>query len=197
MTSVHAIRTICLAAVFMPAALQAEELVVVLDGARTKIDFVLGDILHTVHGNFQLKEGKISFDPSAGVIRGDIIVDAASGNSGSRIRDKRMTRDVLEAARYPEVRFSPTAYSGSIAMEGTSNIEVRGSFLIHGQTHEITIPMQIQISREEIAARCKLTVPYVRWGMKNPSTFLLKVSQEVEIDVNAVGRVSGSPGARN
>ena len=168
-------------------ALHAEELTVDLDSAQTKIAFVLSDVLHTVRGTFRLKGGHISFDPSIGIISGDITVDAASGSSGNTIRDKRMTRDILEAQRYPEVRFSPTAYRGSLAMAGTSSIEVTGSFLIHGKAREITIPMKMQMSREDITAIGKFTVPYAQWGMTNPSSFLLKVNDKVEIDLTAVG----------
>jgi polyisoprenoid-binding protein YceI len=190
-SSMFSVQALCLATLSVPAALPAEELVISLDAAKTKIGFVVGSLLHTVHGTFQLKGGHISFDPSTGIVSGDITVDAASGNSGNTTRDKRMTRGILEAQRYPEVRFSPTAYKGSVAMTGTSNVEVTGSFLIHGQAHEITIPLQIQMSREEVTATGKFTVPYVQWGMKNPSNFLLKVDDKVEIELTAMGRVNG------
>ncbi len=102
-----------------------------------------------------------------------------------------MSRDVLEAKRYPEIRFNPTAYTGSVAETGTSNVNVTGSFLIHGHAHEITVPMRIQMSGQEITGTGKFTVPYVQWGTKNPSNFLLKVDDKVEIDLTIVGHSSG------
>ena len=33
------------------------------------------------------------------------------------------------------------------------------------------------------------SVPYVRWGMKNPSTLFLRVGDTVSIDVHAAGRI--------
>ncbi len=176
--------------IFLLPALCAEELTVNLDAAKTKVGFVLGDVLHTVRGSFRLKEGHISFNPATNVMTGDLVVDAASGNSGSAARDKRMTRDILEAQRYPEIHLAPTRFTGSISPSSTSTVNVAGSFLIHGQAHEITFPMQIQMAQEEITATGKFIVPYVQWGMKNPSNFLLKVNDKVEIELTAVGHAN-------
>jgi hypothetical protein len=38
----------------------------------------------------------------------------------------------------------------------------------------------------------KFIVPYVQWGMKDPSNFLLKVSDKVELDLTAFGHINGS-----
>src|SRR5436305_1775261 len=82
--------------------LAASESAVELDPARTNVSFTLGDVLHTVHGTFKLKRGSITFDSSTGKASGEIVVDVASGNSGSGTRDKRMHKEILESARYPE-----------------------------------------------------------------------------------------------
>jgi hypothetical protein len=34
-----------------------------------------------------------------------------------------------------------------------------------------------------------MVVPYVRWGLKNPSTFILRVSDKLDLDINATGRL--------
>ncbi|HEX3685260.1 MAG TPA: YceI family protein [Bryobacteraceae bacterium] len=180
-------RAVGLLAILAAPVLQGQELAIELDASKTRIDFVLSDVLHTVRGAFRLKAGHVAFDPSTGVITGDVIVDAASGRSGSATRDRRMTRDILEVQRYPEIRFTPHNIAGTVSMSSTSKVEVAGSFMIHGQAHEITIPMQVQASPGEITATGRFIVPYVAWGMKNPSNFLLKVNDKVEIDLTAVG----------
>jgi hypothetical protein len=53
-------------------------------------------------------------------IAGDVVVNAASGSSGSSARDSRMTRQILEAQRYPEIHFMPTGFTGSISLANIS-----------------------------------------------------------------------------
>lgn len=172
-------------AAFFP--LQAQELSIELNAEKSAVSYLVSDTLHTVHGDFRIKSGHVSIDPASNAIAGAIVVDAASGNSGSATRDKRMTHDILEAQKYAEIRFSPASVTGSIAAPGASNVQVTGSFLIHGQEHQITIPMQIHMSPDELTATGDFTVPYVQWGMRNPSNFLIKVNDKVQIHLNAVG----------
>jgi polyisoprenoid-binding protein YceI len=173
-------------------ALSAEELAVNVDPAKTRISFILTDVLHSVHGTFQLKRGFVSFDPATRAATGDIVVDAGSGKSGNSIRDRRMSRDILQAHDYPEIGFTPKQVIGSVSPTGLSSVSVSGLFAIHGQSHEITVPVQIQISAGSIRATGRFAVPYVQWGMKNPSNFLFKVNDKVEIDFTAFGHIVGT-----
>ncbi|MGH9343524.1 MAG: YceI family protein [Terriglobia bacterium] len=188
-TSTFTVLSVCLGALSAAASLQAKNLVITLDPAETKIAFALSATLHAVHGTFHMQSGHIAFDPSMHAISGDIIVGAASGDSGNAVRDRRMRRDVLQVRRYPEVRFSPTAWSGAVVRNGISRIKVTGLLMIHGKARRITIPMEVQMSHEKITATGTFIVPYVKWGMKNPSMFFLRVSKNVEIDITAVGQI--------
>jgi hypothetical protein len=42
---------------------------------------------------------------------------------------------------------------------------------------------------DKLTAEIAFPVPYVKWGMKNPSTFILRVSQTVEIEIHAVASI--------
>lgn len=158
--------------------------------AGTTVAFTIGDSLHTIHGSFHLKRGEVAFDPTTGAIHGLIVVDATSGQSGSRIRDRRMHREILQTARYPEITFRPDRVEGKVPASGAASVQVHGVFSIHGGDHEITVPARIQTFPDHWVLDVHFTIPYVKWGIKNPSTFLLRVSESVEIDVHATG---GSP----
>jgi hypothetical protein len=59
---------------------------------------------------------------------------------------------------------------------------VHGLFRIHGAAHEITIPVQVQMRNGKASATTSFTIPYVMWGIKNPSTTFLHVGDKVEIE---------------
>ena len=156
----------------------------------TKVQWTLGDALHTVHGTFKLRRGEIVFDTETGRAHGEVVVDAASGESGSSARDGRMHKNVLESAKYPDVSFTPDHLEGEIELDGTSNVKLHGVFTIHGAGHEITVPVRVNAKGGMIDADIKFDVPYVEWGMRDPSNFILKVNKTVEIEVRVTGRLS-------
>jgi polyisoprenoid-binding protein YceI len=173
----------------IPGAAQQREFQ--LDPAQTSVKFTVGDVLHTVNGTFKLKRGSLQLDPS-GKISGEIVVDATSGNTGNGMRDRKMHREVLESERYPEISFRPDRVEGPVAGSGRSSVMVHGSFNIHGVDREITVPAEVQVDTDHWTAKVHFTIPYQKWGMKNPSTLFLRVSDTVEIDLGAAGTIATS-----
>jgi len=168
------------------AAAQATDYQV--DLAQSSVKLTLGDVLHTVRGTFKVKQGEVQIEPD-GKVSGQIVVDAASGESGSGMRDRKMHKEVLESARYPDITFRPDRIEGSVANSGKSSVTIHGTFNIHGADREITVPAQVETSADRWKATVHFTVPYQKWGMKNPSTLFLRVSDTVEIDLFAEGAV--------
>jgi len=103
-----------------------------------------------------------------------------------------MNNQVLDVGHFVEVSFVPKGYQGAIAASGDSTIQVNGVFTLHGTPHDLTLPMQLHIDGANLTAKGHFTVPYVQWGLKDPSVFVLKVAKEVGIDLTLVGRVSPS-----
>lgn len=128
-------------------------------------------------------------EPSSGKLSGEIVVDAKSGDSGSGMRDRKMHREVLESERYSEISFFPDRVAGTVALLGKSSLMVHGMFRIHGVDREITVPAEVELSPNHWSATVHFNVPYAKWGMKNPSTLFLRVSDSVEIDLAAAGNV--------
>jgi len=167
------------------SSLPAEDTVLQIDPSQTKVEFTLAALLHTVHGSFLLKRGTIRFDAATGQASGELVVDATSG-----ARDRNMHKNVLESARYPEIVFRPDRVEGKVTLQGTSHVGLHGMFSIHGANHEITLPAVVENDDGQYTADITFAVPYVEWGMKNPSTLFLRVSDKVEITIHTVARAA-------
>lgn len=186
-----------LAVLLLPLSVSAQsassgEMIFTPNPAESSVAFSLDATMHTVHGSFALKKGELHFVPGTHQISGEIVLDAASAKTGISARDNKMNKDVLESDRFTEITFKPDRVEGSIAMQGSSTAQVHGIFTIHGAQHEMTVPADVKISAGHWIATSHFTVPYVAWGMKNPSNFLLHVKEFVEIEVKLAGDVPGS-----
>jgi polyisoprenoid-binding protein YceI len=187
-------RNVCAVLVIMMLGrvpLSAEQKTFELDPAQTTVSFTLGDVLHTVHGTFKLKRGKITFDDATGQASGELVVDATSGDSGSKARDGKMHKEILESQKFPEVIFTPQKFKGTLTPSGRSHLDVDGQFTIHGEAHPMTLAIEADFGNGA-QADTSFDVPYVKWGMKNPSTFILRVNDKVQISIHAVARAANA-----
>jgi len=175
-----------LVALSLAPTLRAQE-TISLDPAHSEVHFTLGDVLHVVHGTFNLQNGEIQFFPATGKAAGSIVVDAASGLSGNSTRDHRMTNDELKVSEYKTVTFAPTQVTGTFNPSGDSTLTVRGLFTLLGTAHPIDVPMKVNVSGDQLHATGSFSVPYVQWGVKDPSTLMLRVNKEVQIDLSLNG----------
>ena len=175
---------------FGSIAAPAQDVNFKFDPQHTAINFTLGDVLHTVHGTFLLERGSLTLDPLTAKLSGEIVVNARSGQSGNGMRDRKMQKEVLESDRYSEIAFRPDHLEGTLALQGKSSVQVHGAFSIHGAEHELSAPAEVEIFPDGWRATMRFEVPYAKWGMKNPSTLFLKVSESVDIDLSAAGTLT-------
>ncbi len=172
------------------AAQTPREVRIDFDPATTKVEYTLGDVLHTVHGTFHLKSGSIHFDPSSGAAGGLLVVDAGSGDSGNTTRDRKMNKEILESSRYPEATFTPKQVVGQLALQGSSQVQVQGTFRLHGADHEITLTVPASVKGNQLQMETEFTIPFVKWGLKDPSTFILRVNKEVQMKISGTAKLS-------
>jgi polyisoprenoid-binding protein YceI len=171
----------------------AQTTVFTFNPAVTTVHFTLGATLHTVHGTMQLKRGEIRFNPATGEASGEIVVDATSAQTGNQSRDGKMHREVLQSARYPEIIFTAQQVKGTIEATGTSQVQLSGTFQLNGRTHPMTLPVTIERETNgDTHTKTTFAVPYVQWGLKNPSTLFLRVNDHVDMEIDAVGQFKAS-----
>lgn len=178
-----------LAAILVPAALAQHQTFVVNPDA-SDVKMTLKTTHELVNGTFHVQSGSIEFDSTTPKLSGSVVVLAGSGKTGNGSRDKKMNKDVLKVEQYATVSFEPKTYTGAVASSGDSTIQVSGIFTLLGTPHEITVPMVVHLDGASTTAKAHFVVPYVQWGLKNPSFMIWKAENDVAIDLNLVGTIS-------
>jgi polyisoprenoid-binding protein YceI len=178
-----------LAFVLAPAALAQHQTFVVNPDA-SEIKITLNTTHEVVNGTFHIQSGSIEFDRTAPKMSGSVVVLAGSGKTGNDSRDKKMNKDILKVEQYATVSFEPKTYNGVLALSGDSTIQVTGIFTLLGTPHEITIPIVVHLEGTTATAKTHFVVPYVQWGLKNPSFLIWKAEDNVAIDLSFAGRLA-------
>lgn len=179
---------VALLALTLPAS--AAERTVTLDPEKTKISFSLGAVMHTVHGTLKLESGEVRFNPETGAASGRVVVSAKSANTGNRDRDADMHGKVLESGKHPQLVLEVARIEGRLDPSGTSKLTIKGKLAIHGATHEVAWPAEVTVEGGSVRAKASFKIPYVAWGMRDPSGAVLRVAKEVPVTVEAVGKIS-------
>jgi polyisoprenoid-binding protein YceI len=167
----------------------AEPIEVRFEPERSEIRFTLGATLHTVKGSAALEEGRVRYDPSSGDVSGRIVVDARSADTGNQRRDRDMHRDVLESERFPRIALSPERVRGAWDGTGEGTLTLIGTLSLHGGEHRIEVPLSLSRDEDTVTVEGEFEVPYVKWGMEDPSFFVLRVEEHVTVRIRLVGTV--------
>jgi len=175
--------------VLCAAASSAAEWRIEVDPLRANVSFTLKATMHSVHGTAAATSGGFSVDPDTGAATGEIVIDATSADTGNGSRDKKMHRKVLVTADNPLIVFRIRRLEGHLALEGASEVTLHGEIEILGQPHEIAIPLRVEINGGGFTAHAEFEIPYVEWGLKDPSTFILRVAKEVQVVIEAEGTI--------
>jgi polyisoprenoid-binding protein YceI len=179
-----------LAVILAPAAVLAQHQTFVVDPNASEVKMTLKTTHELVSGTFHVQSGSIEFDQGDPKMSGLITVLSGSGKTGNDSRDKKMNKDILKVEQHATVSFEPKTYAGIIAPSGDSTIQVTGIFTLLGTPHQITVPTLIHLDGNSAAARAHFVVPYVQWGLKNPSFLIWKADNDVAIDLSLVGKIS-------
>jgi hypothetical protein len=180
---------LALAVILAPAALSQHQIFDVNPDV-SEVKMTLKTTHELVNGTFHVQSGSIEFDRSTPKMSGSVVVLAGSGKTGNDSRDKKMNKEILKVEQHATVSFEPKSYAGAIAPSGDSTIQVNGIFTLLGTPHEITVPMLVHLDGTSATAKTHFVVPYVQWGLKNPSFLIWKADNDVAIDFHLTGRLS-------
>lgn len=121
---------------------------------------------------------KVGLDPTNGPKPADV----------REIQDKMLSRENLDAAEHPEIRFHTT----SIQRKGNDGLALAGPLTIRGRTHIASIPVSFaRINDHSLRFSGKLAVKQTDYGIEPASVAgVVKVKNEVEVRLEIYATVS-------
>jgi polyisoprenoid-binding protein YceI len=159
-----------------PLNAAAESLVLTLSPEKTSLTFRVAATGHVIEGLLALDSGEVHFDPETGAASGQVTIDLRHAKTGNRLRDHEMHTSVLETGQYPVATFRPSRITGSLAPTGTSQLVLAGVLSLHGIEHSMILPVRVTTAGDTVSAETTFEIPYVAWGLRNPSLLLLRVA---------------------
>ncbi len=184
------LKVLVLVATVFPAFAQRQ--VFQVDPAASEVKITLNTNHEVVHGLFHVQAGSVEFSRVTPTISGTVSVLAGSGTTGNGTRDKRMNREILQVEQYAQILFAPRTYTGTIEPSGDSTIQVTGIFTLLNKPHEITVPMLVHLENGRATVKTHLDIPYVQWGLKDPSLLFWKAEKSVSVDLTLAGQLSAA-----
>jgi len=178
-----------LAAILAPSAI-AQHQTFAVNPDTSEVKMTLNTTHEVVNGTFHIQSGSIEFDRSRSTMSGSVVVAAGSGKTGNSSRDKRMNNAILLVEQHATITFEPKSYTGVIAPSGDSTIQATGVFTLLGMPHLITIPILVHLDGTTATAQAHLSVPYIQWGLKDPSFMIWKADKDVAVDLFLTGQLS-------
>ena len=99
---------------------------------------------------------------------------------------------VLNAARYPIVRFRSQKITGKKVSASSYELQVEGELSLHGMVKPMVVPLKVDVQGDTLTADGKLTLKQSDYGIK-PTTAaggMVQVEDEVPIEFKIVAKAS-------
>jgi len=176
-----------MALMLCPLTAWAEPLVLRLLPDKTSLTFTVNATGHAIDGAIALASGEIRFDTDTGAASGEVTIDLRRAGTGNRLRDREMHSTVLESEKYPVATFRPRRVVGSFARSGPSELMLAGILGFHGVDRSLTLPIQVVVDGNTITAATAIDIPYVAWGLRNPSLLFLRVAPIATVSLKTEG----------
>jgi polyisoprenoid-binding protein YceI len=183
-------------AIIAPRAGWAEERVLMLEPAKTSVTFTLKATGHDISGTLPFAFGQIRFDTETGAASGEVTLDVRRSETGNSLRDWDMHKSVLETERYPVAVFRPSRVQGTLPSSGPCQLVLAGIVTFHGSEHVLNVPVRATVVGDSMTAEAVFDVPYVAWGLRDPSMLFLKVAPVVAVTVKTAASLRGEGGTR-
>jgi polyisoprenoid-binding protein YceI len=174
------------------AALAAQQpgqpLVYRIEVAGSTVKWQLPSTFETVKGEAPVFRGTVEAKPLASGawdVQGRIVVPAAAMRTGNRRLDSRMRGRILETARYPEIVFDLTRFTGDLSrLRPGENFtaQIAGNLTVHGRAAAVQLPVDVYVFADHVEVAGSFPLNWKDYGMRDPSVGPVRVKEPMFVD---------------
>ena len=130
------------------------------------------------HGNFSVSPARVEFVVEAGSMK--VLDDWIGDGKKEDVRKEAVGKDVLDVAKFPQIRFASTGVSGDTA----AAFQVAGNLTVRG----ITKPVTLAVKKNAAGYEGETRFPMTAFGIKPPKAALGAIGTKDEMTIRfAVG----------
>lgn len=159
-----------------------------LEVAGSTVKWQLPSTFETVNGEVPVFHGTIEVSPlpsGAWDVQGRIVVPAAAMRTGNRRRDNRMRGRILETARYPEIVFELTRFTGDLSRFRPGQnftAQIAGDLTVHGRVAPVQLPVDVYVFTDHVDVAGSFPLNWKDYGMRDPSIGPIRVKEPMFVD---------------
>lgn len=120
-----------------------------------------------------------------------VVAEGEPAGDAPKVQDVMSGPKVLDAARFPAIRFRSQQVSGRKVAEGVYDLQVTGELSLHGVARTVTVPVRVELAGNTLTASGKTTLGQRAFGIEPVSAGggTVKVKNELGIEFKLVGRI--------
>jgi polyisoprenoid-binding protein YceI len=166
----------------------AQRLVYKLEVAGSAVKWQLPSTFETVKGEAPVFSGTIEASPlpsGAWDVKCRVVVPAAALWTGNRRRDNRMRGRILEAARYPEIVFELTRFTGDLSrLHPGENFtaQIAGDLTVHGRVAPVQLPVDVYVFADHVEVTGSFPLNWKEYGIHDPSFGPIRLKEPMFVD---------------
>lgn len=155
-----------------------------VDNTNSTITFVGSKVTGSHECTFQKFNGTIDLvdrEPTRSTVKVTIAMDSVKTDDED-LTDHLLSADFFDVDKYPESSFTST-----LIAKTDKGYAMTGDFTLHGVTHSITFPADIQVTPQGVTARAEFSIKRFDWKIMYPGKADNLIRNEVLIKLDLKG----------
>jgi polyisoprenoid-binding protein YceI len=121
---------------------------------------------------------------------GSLAMSSDASEKDRREIERMMRDEVLETARFPEIRFASSAIEANQLGEGMYAMKILGKLSLHGEERDVMIPCNVTIDEERLRVNGEFSIRQTDYRIRLVSVAggTLKLKDDLKFQFDIVGK---------